>query len=87
MLDMNTEDILIENEKLKAENIELKRQLETYSKPQRSYYERNKEFVNQKAKDRMKKISQENPDKLKEINRKSYLKRKEKLSVNQNENI
>ena len=87
MLDMNIEDILIENEKLKAENIELKHQLETYSKPQRSYYERNKEFVNQKAKDRMKKISQENPDKLKEINRKAYLKRKEKLSVNQNENI
>jgi len=87
MLDMNTEDILIENEKLKAENIELKHQLETYSKPQRSYYERNKEVVNQKAKDRMKKISQENPDKLKEINRKAYLKRKEKISVNQNENI
>jgi hypothetical protein len=47
MLDMNTEDILIENEKLKAENIELKHQLETYSKPQRSYYERNKEFIGQ----------------------------------------
>ena len=79
MLDMNTEDILTENEKLKAENIVLKHQLETYSKPQRSYYERNKELVNQKAKDRMKKISQENPDKLKEINRKAYLKRKEKM--------
>jgi len=84
---MNTEDILIENEKLKAENIELKHKLEIYSKPQRSYYERNKEIVNQKAKDRMKKISQENPDRLKEINRKAYLKRKEKISVNQNETI
>jgi len=84
---MNMENILIENEKLKAENIELKHKLETYSKPQKSYYERNKDFVNQKAKERMKKISQENPDKLKEINRKAYLKRKEKISVNQNENI
>jgi hypothetical protein len=87
MLAMNIEDILIENEKLKSENIELKRKLEIYSNPQKSYYERNKEIVNQKAKDRMKKISQENPDKLREINRKAYLKRKEKISVKQNENI
>ena len=87
MLAMNIEDILIENEKLKTENIELKRKLETYSNPQKSYYERNKEVVNQKAKERMKKISQENPDKLKEINRKAYLKRKEKISVKQNENV
>ena len=87
MLAMNIEDILIENKTLKAENIELKRKLEIYSNPQKSYYERNKEIVNQKAKDRMKKISQENPDKLREINRKAYLKRKEKISVKQNENI
>ncbi len=87
ILDMNIEDILLENEKLKTENIELKHKLEKYSNPQKSYYERNKEIVNQKAKERMKKISQENPDKLKEINRKAYLKRKEKISVKQNENI
>ena len=87
MLAMNIEDILIENEKLKSENIELKRKLETYSNPQKSYYEQNKEVVNQKAKERMKKISQENPDKLKEINRKAYLKRKEKILVKQNESI
>jgi len=53
---MNIDDILIENEKLKVENIELKRQVDTYSKPQKSYYERNKEVVNQKAKERMKQI-------------------------------
>ena len=46
-----------------------------------SYYERNKEVVNQKARERMKQISQENPEKLKEINRKAYLKRKEKMTV------
>ena len=80
---MNIDDILIENEKLKVENIELKRQVDTYleNKPQKSYYERNKEVVNQKAKERMKQISQENPEKLKEINRKAYLKRKEKMAV------
>ncbi len=87
MLAMNIEDKLIENEKLKAENMELKRKLETYSNPQKSYYERNKEIVNQKAKERMKKISEENPDKLREINRKAYLKRKEKMLAKQNENI
>ena len=78
---MNIDDILVENEKLKIENIELKHQIDTYSKPQKSYYERNKEVVNQKAKERMKQISQENPEKLKEINRKAYLKRKEKMAV------
>jgi hypothetical protein len=72
---------------LEQENIILKEQLEKYSNPQKSYYERNKAIINQKAKDRMKKIAQENPDKLKEINRKAYLKRKEKVSNKQNENI
>ena len=84
---MNIDDILVENEKLKIENMELKRQIDTYSKPQKLYYERNKEVVNQKAKERMKKITQENPNKLKEINRKAYQKRKEKISVKQNENV
>ena len=60
---------------LEQENNILKEQLEKYSNPQKSYYERNKVIINQKAKDRMKKIAQENPDKLKEINRKAYLKR------------
>ena len=72
---------------LEQENNILKEQLEKYSNPQKSYYERNKVIINQKAKDRMKKIAQENPDKLKEINRKAYLKRKEKVSNKQNENI
>jgi hypothetical protein len=72
---------------LEEENNALKQQLEKYSNPQKSYYERNKVIINQKAKERMKKIAQENPDKLKEINRKAYLKRKEKLSIKQNENV
>ena len=84
---MHMDEILTENEKLKAENIELKYKLEKYSNPQKSYYERNKDIVNQKAKERMKKIAQENPDKLKEINREAYLKRREKISIKQNENV
>ena len=35
--------------------------------------------MNEKAKERLKKLAEDNPDKLKEINRKSYLKRKAKL--------
>ena len=78
---MNTE-LLSEIEKLKTENVLLKQQLEKYSNPQKSYYERNKLIVNEKAKERLKKLAQENPDKLKEINRRSYLKRKEKIKNN-----
>ena len=64
---------------LEEENEKLKKQLENYNNSRKSYYEKNKEIVNQKAKDRLKKIAEENPEKLKEINRKAYLKRKGKL--------
>jgi hypothetical protein len=67
---------------LEEENEKLKKQLENYNNSRKSYYEKNKEIVNQKAKDRLKKIAEENPEKLREINRKAYLKRKEKLNEN-----
>jgi predicted restriction endonuclease len=63
---------------LEEENEKLKKQLENYNNSRKSYYEKNKQIVNQKAKDRLKKLAEENPEKLKEINRKAYLKRKEK---------
>ena len=68
---------------LEEELLATKEHLKKYTAPasRREYYERNKEVVNQKAKERMKQISQENPEKLKEINRKAYLKRKEKMAV------
>lgn len=72
---------------LEIENRILREKLEIYSKPQKSYYERNKSIVNQKAKERIKKLSEENPEKLKEINRKAYLKRKEKNSISNSEDI
>ncbi len=67
---------------LEEENEKLKNQLENYNNSRKSYYEKNKEIVNQKAKDRLKKLAEENPEKLKEINRKAYLKRKERLKEN-----
>ena len=81
---MNNEELIKENALLKDENEKLKKQLENYNNSRKSYYEKNKETVNEKAKQRLKKIAEENPDKLKEINRQAYLKRKEKL---QKENI
>ena len=76
---MNVEDLLQENSLLKEENAKLKSQLENYINSRKSYYEKNKEIVNEKAKQRLKKIAEENPEKLKEINKKAYLKRKEKM--------
>jgi cell division septum initiation protein DivIVA len=83
---MVIEELLKEIVMLKEENAKLKSQLENYNNSRKSYYEKNKEIVNEKAKQRLKKIAEENPDKLKEINRNAYLKRKEKMNK-LNENI
>jgi hypothetical protein len=83
---MDIEELLKEIVMLKEENAKLKSQLENYNNSRKSYYEKNKEIVNEKAKQRLKKIAEENPDKLKEINRNAYLKRKEKMNK-LNENI
>jgi hypothetical protein len=82
---MNIEDLLKEINLLKEENTKLKSQLENYNNSRKSYYEKNKDIINEKSSQRLKKLAQENPDKLKEINRKAYLKRKEKMSeINKN---
>lgn len=76
---MDIENVIKENISLKEENNKLKILLENYNTSRKSYYEKNKEIVNEKAKQRLKKIAEEDPERLKEINRKAYLKRKEKL--------
>ena len=83
---MNIQEILTENELLKQENAKLKLQLENYNNSRKSYYEKNKEHVKAQAKEGLKKLAEENPDKLKEYRRKAYLKRKEKINE-LNENI
>ena len=55
-----------ENNILKEENEKMKKQLETYNNSRKNYYEKNKNIVNEKAKERLKKLAQENPDKIKE---------------------
>jgi len=57
----------------------LKEKLEKYMSQHKNYYENNKEIINEKAKQRLKKIAEENPEKIKEYRRNAYLKRKEKL--------
>lgn len=71
---------------LQEENAKLKSQLEKYNNSRKSYYEKNKEYVMTQAKEGLKKLKEENPDKLKEYRRNAYLKRKEKLQKELNKN-
>ena len=75
---MDITALVKENSELKEENALLKQKLEKYMNQHKNYYENNKEIVNEKAKQRLKKIAEENPEKIKEY-RSAYLKRKEKL--------
>jgi hypothetical protein len=77
---MNTDDLLKEIMMLKEENTKLKSQLESYNNSRKSYYEKNKEHVKAQAKEGLKKLAEDNPDKLKEYRRNAYLKRKEKMN-------
>ena len=81
------EELLQEIALLKEENAKLKSQLENYNNSRKAYYEKNKDVVNEKAKERLKKLAQENPDKIKEYAKRAYLKRKEKLKQKEYENI
>ena len=81
---MDIESMIKEMALLKEENTKLKLQLENYNNSRKSYYEKNKEIVNEKSKQRLKKIANEDPEKLREINRQAYLKRKEKLQKIEN---
>lgn len=78
---MNITELVKENEKLKKEIIELKEQLKkyTYGNTHRRYYEKNKEKVKEGGANYLKKLKEENPDKLKEYRRTAYLNKKNKL--------
>ena len=76
---MDYEEVIKENKLLKEENDLLKEKLTKYMSQHKNYYENNKEIINEKAKQRLKKIAEENPEKIKEYRRNAYLKRKEKL--------
>jgi hypothetical protein len=75
------DEVRAENIALKAELEVVKKQLQRYIDFRTSYYEKNKEVVNEKSKLRRKKIAEEDPDRLREMNRLAYLKRKERLAA------
>ena len=83
---MDIETILKENQELKDLVIELQEKLKKYTNPvaHQVFYEKNKEKIIKESSERLKKLKENNPDKLKEYRRTAYLKRKEKLN---NENI
>ena len=75
---MDITRLIEENENLKTEIIELKEQLKkyTYGNSHKRYYEKNKERVKEGGANYLKKLKEENPDKLKEYRRNAYLKKK-----------
>lgn len=75
---MENQILLDEIKSLKEENEHLKKLLENYNNSRKSYYEKNKEIIKEKAKDRLKKLAQENPEKIKEYAKKAYQNQKEK---------
>jgi hypothetical protein len=78
-MDINV--ILEENERLKHLVSELQERLKNYTNPisHQVYYEKNKEKIIKESAERLKKIAESNPDKIKHYRRTAYLKRKEKL--------
>lgn len=78
---MDITELVKENEKLKNEILELKEQLKkyTYGNTHRRYYEKNKEKVKEGGANYLKKLKEENPEKLKEYRRTAYLNKKNKL--------
>ena len=61
---------------LKEENEKLKECLENYNNSRKNYYEKNKEIVKEKAKKELKRIKEENPEKIKEYAKRAYLKQR-----------
>lgn len=83
---MDIEAILEENKQLKILVEELRGKLSKYSNPvaHQVFYEKNKEKIIKESSERLKKLKETNPEKLKEYRRTAYLKRKDKIN---NENI
>lgn len=78
-LQIRLQELEEENALLRNENKELLEKLKKNDDSRKKYYEEHKDVVNEKAKQRLKKMAEENPDKLKEYRRTAYLNRKEKL--------
>ncbi len=71
-----------ENIILKQKIMELEEKLEKYTNSESSkrYYEKNKDKIKENGANYLKKLKEENPEKLKEYRRTAYLNRKNKLN-------
>jgi cell division septum initiation protein DivIVA len=78
---MDINSVLEENERLKQRISELEERLKNYSNPpaHKAFYEKNKEKIIKESSERLKKLAESNPEKIKQYRRTAYLKRKEKL--------
>ena len=74
-----------ELDELKKKNDDLETKLKSYTNNNRhkKYYENNADAIKEKSKNYMEKIKETNPEKLKEWRHTAYLKRKEKLKMEQ----
>jgi cell division septum initiation protein DivIVA len=79
---MDIEAILEENKQLKVLVEELQEKLKKYTNPvaHQVFYEKNKEKIIKESSERLKKLAESNPGKIKEYRRTAYLKRKDKLN-------
>ena len=70
-----------ENEVLKNKVVELEERLKKYTNGDnhKRYYEKNKEQIKEAGSSYLKKLKDENPEKLKEYRKRAYQKQKEKL--------
>jgi hypothetical protein len=79
------DEIYRENQRLRLRIQELEERLRKYtnSEGHKRYYEKNKEKVMENASNYLKRLAEENPDKLKEYRKRAYLNRKERARLAQ----
>jgi hypothetical protein len=78
-MDREIDTIIAENTFLKTRVLELEARLKKYtnSEGHKRYYEKNKDRIIKNANTYLKKLSEDNPEKLKEYRRRAYIKRRE----------
>ena len=75
------EKIIKENNELKNEISLLKLKLEPHIQSNKKYYEKNKNIINEKAINRLKKLAIDNPEKIKQYRKTAYENRKNKIKI------
>jgi len=77
-MDNEIDAIIAENTFLKTRVLELEDRLKKYtnSEGHKRYYEKNKDRIIKNANAYLKKLSEDNPEKLKEYRRRAYIKRR-----------